>query len=329
MKNVLKVLIVASLVVSFSLVSGTGFSASKKITIGITNIVSAPPLLETKRGFFAAMEKHGYNKSNTIYLDKVAEGDMSLCASIAQSFVQQEVDLIFSITTPSSQAAVAAAKGTDIPIVFAAVTAPAEAGLVDSWEKPGGNVTGVSDRMNVPAQADLIKVFVPNARRIGTIYNTGEVNSMVQVRELKEAAADLGYEIIEAVVASSPELIPAAKSLVGRVDAIWVPTDNIINLGLEAVVKVCEDNKIPLFGSDVHQVPRGEIAALGIEMFDVGYVAGEKAVAILKGQKKPFEIPVTGAVMNLLWVYPQQAKRMGVKVPQIMIAKADKVVKDK
>ncbi len=329
MKSVLKVLCIASLVVSFALSAGTGFSASKKIRIGISNIVSAPPLLETKKGFLTTMEKLGYDESNIVYYDKVAEGDMNLCASIAQSFVQQDVDLIFSITTPSSQAAAAAVKGTDIPVVFSAVTAPAEAGLVTSWEKPGGNITGVSDRMNVPAQAALIKEFLPNAKRIGTIYNTGEVNSMVQVRELKEAAADLGYEIIEAIVAASPELIPAAKSLVGRVDAIWVPTDNIINIGLEAVVKVCEDNQIPLFGSDVNQVPRGQVASLGIEMADVGSKAAVMADAILKGEKKPSEIPVIGADMNLLWVYPQQAKRMGVKVPEHMLKKASKIVKDK
>jgi len=329
MKKTLRIALVFCLTVSLSIILGTGFCGTKKTKIGITAIVSAPPLDEAKRGFFDQLEKMGYNRGNTTFYHSVAEGDMSLCGSIAQSFVQREVDLIVAVTTPSAQAAVAAAKGTDIPVLFMAVTAPAKAGLVKSWKNPGMNVTGVSDRMDVYAQVALIKEFLPNAKRIGTIYNSGEVNSLVQIKELKKAARKLNYTIIEANVSASPELIPAANSLVGRVDAIWVPTDNIISAGLEAVTTVCEDENIPLFGADVNQVPRGEIAALGIRYYDHGVAAGKKAVAILRGQKKASQIPVTGSKMDLLWVYPQAAKRMGVTIPQHILDKADKIVTDK
>jgi len=329
MRKVLLTVFVTCLVCSFSFLVSTGICGSKKTKIGITSIVTAPPLDAAKQGFFDALEKGGYNRGNTTFYHSVAEGDMNLCASIAQSFVQRNVDLIVAVTTPSAQAAVAAAKGTDIPVVFMAVTAPVEAGLVDSWEKPGGNVTGVSDRMDVAAQVALIKEFIPNAKKIGTIYNSGEVNSLVQIKELKAAAPKLGFEIVEANVSASPELIPAAQSLVGRVDAIWLPTDNIISAGLEAVTTVCEESKIPLFGADVNQVPRGEIAALGIKYYDHGFVAGQQALSLLKKEKKASEIPVTSSKMDLLWVYPQAAERMGVTIPQDILDRADKIVEDK
>jgi putative tryptophan/tyrosine transport system substrate-binding protein len=328
MKKALKMALVVCLTASLSFIVGTSVYAAKKTKIGITAIVSAPPLDEAKRGFFDGLEKLGYHRGNTTFYHSVAEGDMSLCASIAQSFVQRDVDLIVAVTTPSAQAAVAAAKGTDIPVIFMAVTAPAKAGLVQSWENPGGNVTGVSDRMDVPAQAALIKEFLPNAKRIGTIFNSGEVNSLVQIKELKAASKGLGFEIIEASVSATPELIPAAESLVGRVDAIFLPTDNIISAGLEAVSKVCEDNDIPLFGADVNQVPRGEIAALGIRYYEHGQAAAVMAAAILKGEKKASEIPVSGSEMDLLWVYPAAAKRMGVTIPQHIMDKANKIVED-
>ena len=328
MKKSMKGVIIACLSIALSIVAGTGALAAKKTKIGITAIVSAPPLDEAKRGFFDGMEKLGYNRGNTTFYHSVAEGDMSLCASIAQSFVQRDVDIIIAVTTPSAQAAVAAAKGTDIPVVFMAVTAPVKAGLVKSWENPGLNVTGVSDRMDVPAQAALIKEFLPNARKIGTIYNSGEVNSQVQVKELKAASKGLGFEIIEANVSATPELIPAAKSLVGRVDAVFLPTDNIIGAGLEAVSKVCEDNDLPLFGADVNQVPRGEIAALGIRYYEHGILAAKMAASILKGEKKASQIPVSGSEMDLLWVYPAAAKRMGVTIPQHILDKANKIVED-
>lgn len=329
MKKTFLTVFVICLVCSFSFLTTLGFCDAKKTKIGITSIVTAPPLDAAKQGFFEALEKHGYNRGNTTFYHSVAEGDMNLCASIAQSFVQRNVDLIVAVTTPSAQAAVSAAKGTKIPVIFMAVTAPVEAGLVDSLEKPGGNVTGVSDRMDVAAQVALIKEFLPDAKKIGTIFNSGEINSLVQVKELKAAAPQLGLEILEANVTSTTELIPAAKSLVGRVDAIWLPTDNIISAGLEAVTTVCEESQIPLFGADVNQVPRGEIAALGIKYVDHGFVAGEQAVAILKGQKKPSEIPVASSKMDLLWVYPQAAERMGVTIPKKILDRADKIVEDK
>lgn len=328
MKKSLKIGLILCFTFCVTIIFEPGFCDQKKTKIGITAIVSAPPLDAAKRGFFDQLEKMGYHRGNTTFYHSVAEGDMSLCASIAQSFVQREVDLIVAVTTPSAQAAVAAAKGTNIPVLFMAVTAPAKAGLVKSWQNPGMNVTGVSDKMDVFQQVALIKDFLPNAKRIGTIYNSGEVNSLVQIKELKAAARKLDYQIFEATVSASPELIPAAKSLVGRVDAIWVPTDNIISAGLEAVTKVCEDEKIPLFGADVNQVPRGEIAALGIKYYDHGVVAGKKAVAILKGRKKASQIPVTGSKMDLLWVYPQAASRMGVEIPPYILDKADKIVED-
>jgi putative ABC transport system substrate-binding protein len=237
------------------------------------------------------------------------------------------VDLIFSITTPMSQAAAAAAKGGDVVVVFGAVTDPVKAGLVESWEKPGAPVTGASDWMDVGQQAALITEILPQAKKVGVLYNPGEANSVAQVEELKKAAGNVGIEkVVEANVSTSSEVLNAAKSLVGRVDAVWVPTDNVAVAALEAIVKVCEDNELPLFGSDVNQVQRGLIAASGINFTQNGAQAAEIAARVLLKGDDPAEISVVRSEMSDLYVNPAAAERMGVTIPEAVMDRASKVV---
>lgn len=296
--------------------------------VGLTSIISAPPVIEAARGFIDQLEEMGFDGTNTRVYQDFAEGDMGLSVSILQNYVHRKVDLIAAVTTPSAQSAVSVAKGTGIPVVFMAVTAPVEAGLVNSWKNPGGNVTGVSDRMDVYQQIMLIKEIVPSLEKLGTVYNSGEVNSLVQIEDLRNVAQKLELKILEAAVSAGPELRPATLSLVGKVDAVWLPTDNVISIGLESVSTVCITHKIPLFGADVNQVSRGEIAALGIKNYEHGKDAGKKAAAILSGEKKAHQIPVTGSKMNLLWVYPRIAEKVGITLSPQILERADKIIKD-
>ena len=327
-KSILSLAGVFFLIVGIGLVSpGTGLCADKVYKIGIAQFLSVPPLDQAREGFIDAMAEEGFVQGKNVEYDyNNAERDMSVAATIAKKFASQKKDLILSITTPMSQATVAATENTNIPIIFSCVTDPLAAKLVDSWEKPGGRVTGASDWMDVGDQISLALEVKPSIKTVGTVWNPGETNSRVQIEELKKAASRLGFKVIEANASSAADVMAATKSLMDRADAIWVPTDNIVVGSLEAVVKVCEDHKVPLFGSDVHQVERGAIASSGMDFYQVGKVSGRMAASVLKG-KDPGTIPVAKGVLTDLWVNLSAAERMGVTIPESMRKRATKVIK--
>jgi putative ABC transport system substrate-binding protein len=238
--------------------------------------------------------------------------------------------MVHSIATPTSQAVVKTIK--NIPVVFSSVTDPVDAGLVPktspSGTKSGTNVTGVSDRWPVSLQFEMYTKFVPKAKKWGTIYNAGDANSMVHIKEMREAAKKLGVELIEASISTSAETMQAAQSLAGKgVQAINITSDNTAVSAFEAIVKVCNEKKIPLFAGDVDSVPRGAIAAYGLDYFLIGQSAGKKAVRILKGEK-PGNIPWGPAEKFSLVVSEKAAKVQGIKIPPDLLKKADKVIKE-
>ncbi|MBZ4659228.1 MAG: transporter, substrate-binding protein [Desulfacinum sp.] len=296
----------------------------KMITIGISQIVEHPALDAARQGFIDALAKHGYVEGKNVTYDiQIAQGNMATANSIAKALVGKKVDLIHSIATPTSQACVNATK--EIPIIISSVTDPVGAGLVESLERPGGNVTGTTDRSPVDRQVDLILEIIPNLKKLGFIYNSGEDNSISSLNQLKEECAKRGIEVVEATVSNSSGVFMAAKSLVGRVDAIHIPTDNTVVSAFESVVKVCEDNKIPLFAADIDSVPRGAIAALAIDYYRLGLQSGEMAVRVLQGAD-PATMPVETLKDLKLYVNTQAAERMGVKLPEAVVKRADKVL---
>jgi putative ABC transport system substrate-binding protein len=319
---VIGVLLVLVLALTLPLLSACGSKATT-YKIGITQIVTHPALDANRQGFIDEMTAEGFvGGENVSYDVRNAEGDMSLAAAIGQQFVSEKVNLILAIATPSAQACVQAAKGTNIPIVFGSVTDPVAAGLVDSWDKPGDDVTGISDWADVGTQIQLILDIVPNVKKLGVVYNAGEVNSVVQINELKNVAPGLGItSVVEATAATTADVMTAAQSLVGRVDAIWVPTDNTVVAAFEAVVKVCEDNKIPLFAADTATVERGAIGTPGIDYYELGKECGQVAARILRGEN-PADIPVVKVQMTQLYLNPTAAQRMGVTIPQSVLDRA-------
>ena len=312
------------LTIALPVMTGCGPSLTK---IGITQIVTHPALDANRQGFMDQMAAEGFIEGEDVEYDyRTPEGDMSVAASIAQKFVSDKVDLIIAIATPTSQACVEAIEGTDIKLVFGSVTDPVAAGLVDSWDKPGGSVTGISDWADVGAQVQLLVDIVPGVKKLGVVYNAGEVNSKVQVDELKKVAPGLAIEeIVEATAATSADVLAAAQSLVGRVDAIWIPTDNTVVSAFESVVKVCEDNTIPLFAADVATVERGAIGTPGIDYYQLGIECGQVAARILRGEN-PADIPVKIVDMTDLFLNPSAAERMGVTIPQSVLGRATEIV---
>ena len=302
---------------------GEATEEGQQITIGISQIVEHPALDSAQKGFIDGMTAAGYVEGEDVVYDIAnAQNDKNNALTIAQKFVNDKVDMIFAIATPTAQAAAQAT--TDIPILITAVTDPVAAGLVETLDAPGGNVTGTTDMNPIAEQLELVKKFVPDAKKVGVIYNSGEVNSEVQVEIAKEVAGDLGLEIVEASVATSSDVSQAAASLVGRVDAIYIPTDNTVVSALETVLQVAEDNKIPVIAGEGDSVERGALATLGIDYYELGKQTAEMAVKVLKGEAPASMVIETQKNMQL-YINKTAAKNMGVEIPADLLKEADKV----
>ncbi|HHV62759.1 MAG TPA: ABC transporter substrate-binding protein [Firmicutes bacterium] len=299
---------------------------SKKIKIGVMQIVEHPSLDAARKGFVDSLAEAGYVEGkNVIYDFQNAQGDMSIAQSIAQKFVNDKVDMILAIATPTAQAA---AQATDkIPILITAVTDPKAAGLVKSIEKSGTNVTGTSDLNPVAQQVELVLKFAPKAKRVGIIYNAGETNSLVQVDLAEKAAKALKLNLVKVTCSNSSGVYEAAQSLVGRVDAIYVPTDNTVVSALESVIKVAEQAKLPLIVGEGDSVKRGGLATVGINYYELGKQTGRMALKVIKGAN-PADMPIEYLAGKAeLTINLKAAKSMGVKVPESLIKEADHVIK--
>jgi putative ABC transport system substrate-binding protein len=314
-------IVVLSLIVAS--VGGCASTEEDVYKVGISQIVTHPALDATRQGIMDGLTEKGYIEGENIQYDyQNSEGDMSLVASIAQKFISDKVDVIVSIATPNSQAAISAAEGTDIPVVFSAVTDPVGAGLISDWDShPEENVTGVSDMIVVQDDVELIIAIIPSVKKIGTLYNAGESNSVFLVEKLKEACDAKGIEVVEKTVATSADVLAAAQSLVGQVDAIWVGTDNTVVTGLEALIGVCEDNDIPFFPSDDPSIERGGIAAYGFDYYDIGVQTGRMIARVLDaGSANSIKVE-KGEIISLS-INTEAAESMGVTIPQDFIDKA-------
>lgn len=299
----------------------TASSTEKTFKIGITQIVSHPALDSARQGFIDALKENGYEEGKNVTFDmQNAEGSQDTAKSIADKFVSNKVDMILAIATQTAQAAVQTTK--DIPILITAVTDPVDAGLVASMDKPGGNVTGTTDMNPVKEQIQLV-TRLTSGKRLGILYNSGESNSVVQVKMAKEAAQEFGLTVEEAGVTNSSEVKAAAESLATKVDAFYVPTDNTVVSALESVIGVAEAKKIPLVVGEGDSVKRGGLITYGIDYYQLGYQTGEMAVKILKGEAKPADMPVESQKDLKLYVNETEAKKIGITIPQDLLDKAD------
>src|SRR5690625_564498 len=265
-----------------------------EFVIGVTQIVEHPSLDRATEGFMKAVEDSGLNVE---FIVENAQNDNSNNQLIAQKLVGDNVDLIFANSTPSALSALN--ETTEIPIVFTSVTDPVDSKLIESFESPGGNVTGTADLApdSIPKTVKLMKELGFNS--IGLIYNASEANSVTQIDLVNEVAKEEGLETIEKTVSASSEVRQATESLIGSADAIFIITDNTVVSALESVLIVGENENIPVFVGELDSVERGGFAAYGFDYYDIGYEAGEKAVEILKDGKSPADIPST---------YPQNVK---------------------
>ncbi|OAV79003.1 ABC transporter substrate-binding protein [Dietzia sp. 111N12-1] len=286
--------------------------------IGINQLVQHPALDSATAGFKEAFSEAGVEVE---FDEQNANGEQGTALTIAQQFASDDLDLALAVATPAAQAM--AQNITDVPLLFTAVTDPVSAELVDSMEEPGANVTGTSDAAPIEKQLELLKEIVPDAERIGIVYASGEVNSQVQVDQAREAAGPLGLEIETQTVTTVNEIQQAVEAL-GDVDAIYVPTDNMVVSGIASLVQVAEGKQIPVIAAESGTVEGGAVATLGIDYTELGRQTGEMALRILRDGEDPATMPVETATEFTYVVNEDAAERQGVTIPEDILAEAEK-----
>ena len=286
--------------------------------IGINQLVQHPALDSATAGFKQAFEEAGIEVD---FEEKNANGEQATALTIAQQFAGQDLDLALAVATPAAQAM--AQNITKFPLLFTAVTDPVKAELVSSMQAPGENITGTSDAAPLDKQLELLKQLVPDAKKVGIVYASGEVNSQVQVDQAKEAAGPMGLEIETQTVTTVNEIQQAVEAL-GDVDAIYVPTDNMVVSGISALVQVAEAKKIPVIAAESGTVEGGAVATLGIDYTELGKQTGEMALRILRDGEDPATMPVETAKEYTYVVNEAAAERQGVTIPEDILAEAEK-----
>jgi putative tryptophan/tyrosine transport system substrate-binding protein len=300
-------------------------AAPKKIDM--ITMTDTPQLLEVHNGIIMGLKQLGYTEGADIQIDfKSAQGNFGTAQQIVRQFVGDRPDVIVPITTPTSQAAAAATK--DIPIVFTTVTDPVAARLVTRLDKPGANITGVSDPVPIKQMMSMIKEFVPGLKKLGLVYDPSLPNSVVTVKQIKEVAATMGFTTVESAAMGLNNVPTAGQALVGRVDAVFVPNDTTVYAVFESLVKVAQDGKMPLFTSERRSVQRGAIATIGLDFIRMGVVTAGMIDKVLKGTK-PGDLDVIdmadqpGALA--LYINKSAAEKMGVTISPELLKKAAEV----
>lgn len=313
-----KTLLVSALAI-FSLNS----LAQELPNVAITAIVEHPALDTIRKGVVDQLEKEGFVDGKTVKINfQSAQGSTATAAQIARKFVGDKATVIIPISTPSAQPVVAATK--TIPIVYSAVTDPVAAKLVKSWEPSGTNVTGVSDHKPMQPQLELAQKLVPNLQSIGYVYSAGEVNSAIVLEELKEVAVKAGIKVVPVAVQRSADIGTAARSLNGKVQAIYISEDNAVVSAYEALHKVALEIKVPVIASDSDTVKRGALAAYAVNQYDIGVETGKVAARILKGEKAG-NIPTHEVSKMSLSLNQQTAKEFGVIISDSLKAEAKEI----
>jgi putative ABC transport system substrate-binding protein len=294
-------------------------SWSGTYSVSVSQIVKHPALDAALKGFMDHLEEKGFNVKYTVH---IANGNQSDNIKIATRIVEEDPDLVLTISTPSSQACAERIKGKTI--LFTAVTDPVGAGLVKSLSIPGKNITGTTDMSPIDRHIALMREIHPSMKTLGLIYNPRESNSVTLVNMLKRECAGSGIAIEEAQTTSVEGVERAARDIVARCDAVYVPGDNTVVSRIEFVARACSDQRIPLYAGDVDSVPRGAIAALAIDYYRLGRQTGGMAERIFNGSD-PSTMPVESQRELRLHVNVKAAAKMGIQLPVDLILAADAV----
>lgn len=289
----------------------------KPVKIGVIQFVAHSALDAAYKGFVDGLAEAGYKEGENVVFDfQNAQGEIANCSSIATKLVNDKSDLILAIATPAAQAVAQATADTpELPVLITAVTDPKDAGLVADNKAPGGNITGTSDLTPVKQQIELLKKLVPDAKKIGFLYASSEANSVFQVNIARAAAEELGLETQDFTVSSTNELQQVTQSMVGKVDAVYAPTDNMIASGMPAVSAITTQNKLPIIVGEVGMVENGGLASYSVDYYTLGKITANMAVKILKGEAVPADMPIEYQQDFKLEINKDTAAALGITIP--------------
>ena len=302
--------------------SEQGTPGERMYRIGIAQLVEHNALDAANKGFVDGLKERGFEEGKNLTIDRQnAQADQSNLQNIAQRFVSAKLDLICAIATPAAQTIANAA--TDIPITGTAITDYVGAKLVKSNEKPSTNVTGTSDMNPVKEQVDLLMKLCPQAKTVGVIYCSSEVNSEVQVRAMQDYAQSKGLTVRTATISTVNDIQQAAQSLVNEVDAFYEPTDNIIASAMPTLLDITNAAKKPVICGEPNQVKAGALATYGIDYYKLGVQTGHMAADILEGKSKPGDMPIQTARELTITVNKTNAALLGITIPDDVLKDAE------
>lgn len=286
MKRTLALLMASALMLSLAGCSQTSGSSSsgeaETLRIGIIQPMEHESLDAAREGFVQALADHGYTDGDTIVLDyQNAQGDSSALLTISQRFVGDDCDMVLAIGTGAAQSI--ASQTSEIPVLITAVTDPVDAGLVQSSEAPGTNVTGTNDMNPIREQLELIPEILPDAQTVGLLYTSSEDNSILQIEEAKAILEEMNLDYVEQTVTGSNDVQQAVQSIVTRCDAIYIPTDNTFASAMPLVGSVVMESGTPVICGATGMVEAGGLITLGLNYYNLGYQTGEMAVQVLEG----------------------------------------------
>lgn len=294
----------------------------ESVSIGVIQYMQHGSLDENYEGFLAGLEAAGYVEGENLTINfQNASGEVSNCQQICNLFANSDTDLVFAIATPAAQAAVNVFQETDIPVIFSSVTDAVAAGLVDSNEEPGKNVTGTLDMPVIADQVAVIKDVLPDVQKIAILYTSSEANSEVQAEQAQAAAEEMGLEVVVQTSSTSNDIPQVISSVVGSVDAIYLPADNAFASAMATVNRTAVENQIPVFCGVEAMIEEGGIATTAINYYDLGVQTAEIAVRILEGEAAS-EIPVETQKEFALVVNKTFAESVGVTIPDEVLEAA-------
>ncbi|WP_182187557.1 ABC transporter substrate-binding protein [Pectinatus frisingensis] len=297
-------------------------SDKKTFKIGVVQLVEHNALDAANKGFIDGLKERGYVEGQNITVDQQnAQADQSNLKNIAERFVSDKDDLICAIATPAAQTVANATK--NIPIVGTAITDYKSAKLVASNEKPGGNITGTSDMSPIKEQIDLLIKLFPNAKTIGTVYSSSEINSEIQVNLMKEYAESKGLKVETATVSTVNDIQQAVQSLTGKVDVFYEPTDNVIASAMPTLTSITDPAKIPVICGEPNMVKQGGLITYGIDYYKLGIQTSHMAADILDGKTKPADMPIETAKDLKITVNKKDAATLGITIPDDILKGAD------
>ena len=290
--------------------------ADGSYTIGIGQFAEHGSLDNCREGFLEGLAAEGIEEGkNLTVLYQNAQADGGTSAQIANTFAGKNVDLMCGIATPMAQAEYSVAMKSDIPVIFTAVTDPVAAELANADGIPIGEITGTSDKLPVEQQLKMIREILPDAKTIGIMYSTSEINSVSAIEEYKKAAPEYGFEIVESGISSTADIPLAADALVEKVDCINNLTDNTVVSSLPVILDKAAKKNIPVFGSEIEQVKIGCLAAVGLDYVSLGEQTGKMAAKVLKGEKKASEMNFEVIEEAAFYGNNKVAENLGITIP--------------